>query len=250
MIEKKDIIADLHIHTISSEHAFSTLYECIRCASEAGLKYIAITDHYYNDGTEMHKKNEINRFRFLEKEAAGTQMKVNVIGGAEFNIGQKIESWEKLKNLRWKMIGVHGWFIKAKEMCLEDIYKLYEQIADDMDCFSHIERGLGKIGGCVEIGLTDEIKDYLCNIVALAKEKNVVLEVNESTLFSKKPGDYERMNYWLKYAKSNGNLISIGSDSHYCESIGKFERTLDLLNNIDFPKNRVLNCNLELLKNI
>ena len=249
MIEKKDILADLHIHTIGSEHAFSTLYECVSSASDAGLKFIAITDHYYNEGTEIHKKNEINRFRFLEKEVERSQTEVRVIGGAEFNIGQEIESWEKLKKLRWKMIGIHGWFLNVKELSFDDVFRLYENIADDMDCFSHIERGVSKIGRS-ETELNNEIKDYLCNIVSLAKEKNVVLEVNESSLFSEKPGDYERMKYWLEYAKSNGNLISLGSDSHYCGSIGRFEKSLCLLNDIDFPKNRVLNCNLDLMNNI
>lgn len=51
MIGQKDIIADMHIHTIGSLHAYSTLKECIECAETNGMKYIAITDHYYNDGT-------------------------------------------------------------------------------------------------------------------------------------------------------------------------------------------------------
>lgn len=249
MIEKKDILADLHIHTIGSEHAYSTLYECIRCAADAGLKYIAITDHYYNDGTKLHKINEINRFIYLEKEAARAQNKVHVLGGAEFNIGQNIESWEKLKELSWKMIGVHGMLLNVKEFSYDDIYRFYEQRADDMDCFSHIERNVGKIGGYNETELTDDIRNYLYSLVTLAKEKNVVLEVNESTLFADEPGDFERMKFWLNYAKSNGNLISLGSDSHYCELIGKFERALDLLNAIDFPKDRIVNCNPDLLNN-
>lgn len=45
MIEKQDIIADLHIHTTSSLHGYSTLKECIDIATDKGLKYIAITDH-------------------------------------------------------------------------------------------------------------------------------------------------------------------------------------------------------------
>ena len=70
MIKQKDIIADLHIHTIASLHAHSTLYECIQEAAENGMKYIAITDHYYGDGTELYRKNEINRLANLEKSVA------------------------------------------------------------------------------------------------------------------------------------------------------------------------------------
>lgn len=38
-------ILDAHCHTISSGHAYSTVTECAKAASEKGLKLIAITDH-------------------------------------------------------------------------------------------------------------------------------------------------------------------------------------------------------------
>jgi putative hydrolase len=40
-----EILADLHAHTISSGHAFSTLDEMIVAAKRAGLQLLAITDH-------------------------------------------------------------------------------------------------------------------------------------------------------------------------------------------------------------
>ena len=39
------IIADTHCHTIASTHAYSTWMENIHAAKEAGLSYLAITDH-------------------------------------------------------------------------------------------------------------------------------------------------------------------------------------------------------------
>ena len=39
------IIADLHTHTLASTHAYSSLTEMVRAASERGLYAIAITDH-------------------------------------------------------------------------------------------------------------------------------------------------------------------------------------------------------------
>lgn len=61
-------------------------------------------------------------------------------------------------------------------------------------------------------------------------------------------GAYERVLFWLSIAKENGNIISLGTDSHYCEEIGKFDCSIEMLNRIDFPKERILNCNEELLK--
>lgn len=38
-------IADLHTHTIASDHAYSTLLENIEYAKRAGMQALAITDH-------------------------------------------------------------------------------------------------------------------------------------------------------------------------------------------------------------
>ena len=38
-------IADLHTHTLVSQHAYSTLYENIQAAREADFYALAITDH-------------------------------------------------------------------------------------------------------------------------------------------------------------------------------------------------------------
>ena len=38
-------LTDLHIHTVASGHAYSTIEEIARAAGEKGLEIIAITDH-------------------------------------------------------------------------------------------------------------------------------------------------------------------------------------------------------------
>ena len=56
--------------------------------------------------------------------------------------------------------------------------------------------------------------------------------------------------FLLQYAKENGNYISLGTDAHYCEEIGDFTNTIKLLNEIDFPKEKILNCNINLLQKL
>ena len=41
------VIADTHTHTIASTHAYSTVQEMVKAASEKGLYAIALTDHAY-----------------------------------------------------------------------------------------------------------------------------------------------------------------------------------------------------------
>ena len=40
-----EILIDLHNHTIASGHAYSTIQEIAKEASNKGMKYIGITDH-------------------------------------------------------------------------------------------------------------------------------------------------------------------------------------------------------------
>lgn len=248
MIEQKDILADLHIHTIGSVHGFSTLNECISSAASSGMKYIAITDHYYDDGTEINKKNETSRLVNLEREASQTRFDVRVIGGAEFNIGQDVSDWSKLEKLKWKLIGIHGWFLRRWSVDFDTLIQDYKLAAEKYNAFSHIERGLHKIGTeNPESPLSNDIAEFLRSVVSLSKEKNVILEVNESSLRSEKPGNYKRMCYWIELAKENENIISLGSDSHYCENIGRFDCAIELLNRFNFPKDRILNCNKDML---
>ena len=75
------IVADLHTHTIASTHAYSTVYEMVRCAKAKGLIAIGITDHGpdMKDGPhEWHFSN----LNIIPREIDG----VAVIRGIEFNI--------------------------------------------------------------------------------------------------------------------------------------------------------------------
>lgn len=248
MIEKQDIIADLHIHTISSLHGYSTLKECIDFAADHGIQYIAITDHYYNDGTTLDKKNEVNRITYLEKRVSSTQRNVKIIGGAEFNVAQEIPDWNKLKKIRWKLIGVHGWFLDREEATLDQLYGYFEEAAGNFDAFAHIERELHKIDHCkYGSDLTNDVKIFLKKVVMLAKRTDTVLELNESSLVTNEAGACDRALFWMIAAKENGNIISLGTDSHYCEEVGEFSSSIELLNRVGFPKERILNCNDDLL---
>ena len=251
MVDISDIIADLHVHTIASLHACSTLKECIDSAVDNGMKFLAITDHYYDDGTELYKKNEITRISRLESRARHTKVKIQVFGGVEFNIGQEISAWKKLSKVTWKLMGVHGWFLDRENTSLDELYQHFANAVGKCNAFAHIERELHKMEHSVYGDkLTDEVKAFLRKIVELAKQNDIYLEVNESSLIDNEAGTYERLRYWLQYAKENGNYISLGTDAHYCEEIGDFTNTIKLLNEIDFPKEKILNCNINLLQKL
>lgn len=249
MILAKDILADLHTHTIASLHAYSTLKENIDIAKERGLKYIAITDHYFNDGTDIDKKNETARLQYMEKRLNEVEDGIYIFGGAEFNLNQEISYWHKLQKLSWQLVGLHSWFIDIEGSTLEDVYHCFEISAEKHYAFAHIEREIEKLDGGKYEGeeVHPEVKEWLQEVCNLAKRKNIFLELNESSILTNKYCE-ARMRYWLAYAKQNGNLLSMGTDAHYCREIGNFTKVLRLLNEIAFPKDRILNCNKEMLE--
>lgn len=249
MISQNDILADLHTHSIFSLHAYSTVQENIYMAKKNKMKYIAITDHFYQDGTVLNKKNEVNRIKHMERNI-NRDKNIHVVAGAEFNIGQDVQCWYDLKNIKWRPIGLHNSFCDIKNLTLEELYQLFEKSSEHHNVFAHIERGINKIICDKNNELSDDEKDFFGKMIILSKEKNIFLEVNENSLSDDKKGNISRCKYWLRLAKENGNNISLGTDAHYSENVGVFKNSIDLLNEVDYPKKLILNCDSSQMKSI
>ena len=253
MIKQSDIVADLHTHTIFSKHAYSTIQENITAAQKMRLKYLAITDHIYNDGTENEIKNEATRLKYLEKEINSNfeEQKVYVIGGAEFNIAQKLDQWEKLKKLKWRPIGLHGFNLDIKTLSLNELVMEFEKAAEYHNAFAHIERELHKIDHYRHSDNLDlEVQKFFDSMIEIAKYKNKFLEVNESSIRNRESGNVEKIRYWLTIAKVNKCRICLGTDSHYSSRVGKFPLAINLINSVEYPKELILNCNEDQIKKI
>ena len=241
----------MHTHTIFSLHAYSTVTENIISAQRKGLKFLAVTDHYYQDGSEINQKNEVLRLKYLERAVNCHFDGIFVFSGAEFNIGQEIFYWNKLKDLTWRPIGLHSWIIDRKSLTLSKLFQLFEESVEKHNAFVHIERELDKVdNGRHGANLDAEIKKFFESMIKLAKEKNIWLEVNEASLSRNGEGDRVRLKYWLSLARDNGNKIYLGSDAHFAECIGDFGDSLTLLNELDYPKNLILNCSLNQLESL
>lgn len=254
MIKQSDIFADMHTHTIFSLHAYSTLEENLRVAKERGMKYIAVTDHYYQDGTENNKKNENTRIQYMEERinAFSNILGVQVISSAEFNLGQYAERskyWNKISKLRYRPIGLHSFANDRATLLYDDVYRMFEDSLRDYTTFVHIERELGAINHKkYGEGLNNSHAKFLDSIVKMAVENDILLEVNESTLVTNNGGSADRLKYWIHTARNMDALIVLGSDAHFSLEVGNFENSIKLLNEVNYPKDLILNCNEELFK--
>lgn len=250
-ILRSDIIADMHTHTIFSLHAYSTIEENIRAAKEQNLKYLCISDHYWNDGTDVHRRNEINRIKYMEDRICPWEKDLRVISSSEFNLGQELYEYKKIDNLVWKPIGLHSFVFKngLESMGLDYLlFLFYDAAKHGYNAFVHLERELYKLN--YKSYSKEELAKFMYKIVDLACKNNIYLEVNESSLITDEVGGVDRLITWLTYAKKKDCNIYLGSDAHYSMEIGRFDRSICVLNQIGYPKELVLNCDKDKLKSL
>ena len=253
MLKNSDIVADLHTHTVFSKHAYSTLKENIDCAHTNKLSCLAVTDHYYQPDDFFERKNEVVRMAYVSKAASSANF--SVISGGEFNLGQPlatdIEVDKIYKNVKWRLAGLHTWFVDIPNQDIRDIPVLFEQMIKDGSfvtptAFAHIEREIYK---CLGADDANKIRDTLFDIVDLAVSNNIFLEINESSIISNEHGGVDRMKCWLQRAKEKNAMLCMGTDAHFCEAVGVFNNSIKLINSIGISSQRILNVDKVLLNN-
>lgn len=228
-------IIDLHCHTISSGHAYSTIKENIEGAIENGIKILGTSDH----GPNMPGGPYIFHFgnlRVLKKEINGVRM----LKGVEANIidydGNIDIPLDVLEQLDYVIASLHP-------PCLEFGSKEENTRA--------IIKAMGN--PYIKIIAHPDDNRYPLDyekIVKAAKKNKVLLEVNNSSLKpdSYRPGALDNYKKMLRLCIDNQVKIILGSDAHIWYDIGVFDNCEKLMKEIDFPKELVVNYNKEDLK--
>jgi putative hydrolase len=223
-------ILDLHCHTVESGHAYSTVKENIEIASSKGIKFLGVSDHAPDMPGGGHPFYFQNMY-VIPREVNG----VKVLRGIEANIinfdGGIDVSDDIAKGTDYIIASFHMPCISPG-----DIKQNTKTILKVMD---HEKVKI--------IGHPDDSQfpiDYK-EIVKYAKEKNVLLEVNNSSMNTNSYRQRARENgaVILELCKEYGTRIILGSDAHICYSVGDFSNALDLLKEVDFPDELVINYN-------
>ncbi|SHJ31244.1 putative hydrolase [Clostridium cavendishii DSM 21758] len=230
-----DSLIDLHCHTLASGHAYSTLDENIREASNKGLKVIGISDHGPNMPGGPHTFY-FNNLRVLPKVIYG----VKVLKGIEANIidfdGNLDVDEYVLSNLDYAIASLHTPCIESgnKEECTNAVIKAMD------------------IPKVKVIGHPDDSRfplDYE-RLVAAAKKKGVLLEINNSSLKvdSYRAGARENLIQLLKLCEKQDVKVILSSDAHIHYEIADFKNCINLIEEVDFPKKLIANYNADILK--
>lgn len=221
------LIADMHTHTLASDHAYSTLIENINSAREAGLKYIAMTDHNINMEDAPHPWH-LGNMRAIPKVVNG----IRVIRGVEANLIDHKGNIDIFEDYLYDII---EWIVASYHhpACMpstkDEHTESYLRLLDNPR--------VNVIGHCV----TEDFDFDFDEVMAYCTEKNRLIELNDSRL----PRENERYKKILKACEKHGTKIIVNSDAHFCARVGEFSKSIDLLKSIDFPEELVVNADLE-----
>ncbi len=228
-----NIIADLHTHTIASTHAYSTVEEMVTAAKERDLYAIAITDH----GRSMPGAPGPYYFESLcliPKEFRG----IRVLKGMEANIIDfegNIDCEEPLASqLEWIVASMHGNIIKDTPN-IEKCTNAYLQLSKN--------KNVNVIG---HSGTVNFKYDYEKVIPELSKN-GILIEINNST-FNFKKDSMKNCVEIIKVCKKHKARIVVNTDSHFSTYIGNAEPALNVLKELDFPKELIVNASIETMQ--
>lgn len=225
------VIADLHTHTLASDHAYSTLAENIKAAKEAGLKAVAITDH--TQGLkDAPRLAHFENLKTLPESFDG----VRIIKGAETNIvGFDGEIDLPLKYLKKMEIVIASFHRDARQpSTIKEHTNAYKKVAENpyVDIIGHS-------------GNPNFPYDYEEVIPVFAKMGKVV-EINESSPTSR-PNSEENCRKILSLCKKYEAFICINSDAHFCSAIGHYDNSLEMIREMNYPEELIINTDLNRL---
>lgn len=228
-------ILDLHTHTIVSGHAYSTVQENIEAAKKIGLKYLGMSEHAPSMPGGPHPFYFQNIY-VIPKEVDG----VRVLRGIEGNIidfdGNIDVTDEMALHLDYIIASLHSPCLKGGTN--EENTNAY------LKAMNHPKVKI--------IGHPDDSRFIFDKEIVIknAKEKNILIEINNSSLKpdSFREGSRENIIELLRLCKKYNVRVVLGSDAHISYDVGKFIYNGNIIEEVDFPKELVINYHEEQIK--
>ncbi len=225
---------DLHTHSVLSRHAYSSLTENIEYAASIGLEVYGISEHQpdeFNVGAHKYVFN--NCMRIAPKEYNNTKILVGIemnVSDGDFNTyGIKVDE------LSYCIASMHAYAYSPKHTYEENTDNYIKALYTPYISFlGHLDYPI-----------------FPCNykkIIKAAKDCDKIIELNNASLDpngSRKGArdiDKEILSYCMEY---NVPII-MNSDAHIKFLIGNVDYCVELLEEVNFPKELVINYNTDL----
>jgi putative hydrolase len=227
------LIADLHIHTVASGHAYSTVEEYAAAAKKKKLKIIAFTDH----GPAMPGGAPLYHFanqRMIPDILDG----IRILRGAEVNIinpdGELDLPDEILETLDFCSIAMHplcgyegGTEAENTKVLIKAMDNKYVRV------LAHPGNPMYPI-------------DFK-KVIPIAKEKGILIELNNSSLTISRKGSFNRCLAIAMFVKSIGWKVALGSDSHISTMVGGLDEALEMAVAAGLGADDIVNTSFDLI---
>lgn len=224
-----EMIADLHMHTMASNHAFNTVTEMARRAKELGFFAAAVTDHAPRLPDSPHPWYYYSLKRlpdFIEGIWLLKGVEANVLsvqGELDFTPAE----FDKME-LDWVIASIHGDAF-CPSLTEDEATQLWLNIAQNpyVDCIGH-----------------SESREYRYDYDAVTKvfaQKHKIVEMNANSAIAR-PGNEENLRALALACKRNGTKVAVNSDAHSMYRLGCFDSVLPMLQEIDFPVELIVNA--------
>lgn len=225
------VVADLHCHTVASAHAYSTVTELAEAAADKGMVAVGCTDH----GVGMPDSPHIWHFenlKALPDKIAG----VRVLRGVEANVtgfDGRLDMEDKiLSSLELVVASMHRYTMPSGSA--GQMTQAWLAVAENpyVDIIGHS-------------GAPAFAYDYETVIPVFGKNGKAV-EINEST-FNVRKSSVPNCRRIAELCKKYNVPIALDSDAHYHLSVGCTSHCAELLRELDFPQELIVNGSVEAL---
>jgi len=219
------IVADLHVHTIASGHAYSTVAEIIEAASQKGLEAVALTDHGPSMPGGPYRYYFGNLFVIPEKEK-----NVEILKGVEANIIDRDGTLDlpdyylEMLDIVWAGLHLPCLQPASRELNTEALLNALDNPYVD---------------GIVHPGNPDFSIDEEAVVLA-AREKGKLLEINNSSFVIRR-GSKTRCLDIACLVQRHGGLVALNSDAHIARDVGNHERALRLALEAGLSSDQIIN---------
>ncbi len=213
---------DLHTHTIASGHAFNTIYEMAKVASEKGVEILGITDHGPSSvggppDTYFECLNRVPRELFGIKLLFGIEMNVLDDKG---NIDLSDEILDKLD---FASVGLHH-------------HCPYEDLGEDLGNEKNTKAMIAVMKNS-RISIINHIYKYSMEVGKIAQaacDKGKLLAIGTSAFERGRINEeaMAKIKEMVKVVKKNNFKILLGSDAHVESELavdGVFRENMDRL---------------------
>ncbi|MFA5515417.1 MAG: phosphatase [Desulfuromonadales bacterium] len=227
---REPFVADLHIHTVASGHAYSTVNEIAQEAARKGLRLIGLTDH----GPALPGGPHLYHFlalRFVPPVLHGVRVlrgvEANILGGGNLDLPEGV-----LAKLDLVMAGFHeGCGFSGRGIA--DNTKAVLQTMDNprVKIISHP-------------GNPNFSFDYEA-VARHGAETGTALEINNASFNISRRGSGPNCQQIARLCARFGTPVAVGSDAHIAQGVGEFADAVQTLREAGVRPEQVVNRSLE-----